>query len=293
MCVWIRKFAALAACLSLAAGTGELYREGAHTSLAEQRARAVQEPVGSLNVRAATAYARANVDVYHGFCADFCFLILQAGGFVFYGDENRFRAYTQYDHLVNELGFRSYFLGNGRVTRNADKIEEGDLVMWDMGNRLAGVTSDIVSIRGMGGHIVYISVANGPNSRFISRNPVQVDALLVTGGNHGMWLIKTSDLAGEERIVARDVIPTVFELSSLSEVYMTPNGKRHYGADGHPVIKARGEVVLVDMVSRVGGFTWGRIANSGWDWIIISHSAVREAGKVPPSLGAWSNWRVS
>ena len=222
------------------------------------------------DIPAATAFARANIYVYHGYCADFVFLILHAGGFTIFGDENRFRAYTQYDHLVNELGFRSYFLGNGSVTQNAEKIEEGDVVMWDLGYMLSGITDDIVSIRGSGGHIVYISMANGPNSRFIGRNPEQLDALLVTGGNHGMWLIKTSVLAGNDNIRVSDVTPFVYQARLTGTIHMTPNGEYSFDADGNLREIAGGEAVRIDRFAIAGGYMWGRIVNDGWDWIIIT-----------------------
>jgi len=248
------------------------------------------EMSGNFDISAATAYARRNWDEYWGYCADFCYLIMLAGGFVFYGEDNWFRAYTQYDHLVNELGLRSYFLGNGKVTQNAHKIAEGDLVMWDLAYRLEGITSDTVSIRGSGGHIVYISVANGPNSRFIGRNPEQLDAKLETGGTHGMWLIKTSDLAGGERIEVTDITPTKYEILVSGNIHMTPNGAQYYDDDGNHVTTTVGETLLMDKISEAGGYIWGRIAKPDWDWIVNSQGRAMEVEETHSITRQISNW---
>jgi len=228
------------------------------------------------DVAAATDYARKHWNDGNGFCADFCYAVLKAGGFVINGSANRSRAYTQYNHLVNELGFKSYYLGAGKVTQNADKIEEGDLVLWDKSYKLKGVTSDTVSIVGSGGHIVYISVANGPNSKFCAHNSAKRDAVLNTGASYGLWLVKTSDMAGNEKIVVKDVPVADYEILVSGNIHMTPNGALLYGADGAPAVTSRRQIVSIDKTCVAGGYTWGRIVNAGWDWIVIGQGRTRD-----------------
>jgi len=257
---------------------------------AEQQALITETSTVSFDISAATAYARKHWNDGKGFCAEFCYDILKAGGFIINGSENRLRAYTQYNYLVNELGLKSYYLGDGKITRNADKIEEGDLVLWDKSYRLKGVTSDTVSITGSGGHMVYISVANGPFSKYCAHNRARLDFILNTGDTYGLWLIKTSALAGNEELHVRDISKTEFEILVTGNVHMSPKGELHYNGDGSPVVTIRGDKVTIDKVCNTGGYTWGRIVNSGWDWIVISHDRVKEVEKGQPPQGTKSDW---
>jgi len=278
----IAPFARLAPINGGAAGD----RPQAQGNLAEQLRQIPTQRQGAFDIAAATAFARTNWNLNIGYCAEFCFRVLRAGGFIIDGWNNRHRAYTQYNHLVNELGFNSFFLGNGRVTRNAERIEEGDMVMWDKSHRLRGISSEIVSITGSGGHIVYISEANGPRSRFCGRNPAQRDALLVTGGGHGMWLIKTSELSANERLDVRSIAPTEFEVRVSGNIRKSPNGTFHIGHDARRLTTTPGDIVTIDMTCRAGTHTWGRIVNDGWDWIAISHGRATEVA--PPNNEAWT-----
>jgi len=242
-----------------------------------------------LNIAAATAYARKHWNDGAGFCAEFCSNVLKAGGFVISGAENRTRAYTQYYHLVHELGLKSYFLGNGKVTQNADKIEEGDLVLWDKSFKLKGVTSDIVYIKGSGGHIVYVSQANGPFSKYCAHNPRKLDAALNTGDSQGMWLIKTSALAGNEELTVMDVAPVRYEVRVTGNVHMSPNGDLYYSG-GYPRVTTRGDVIMIDKTCIAGGFTWGRIADSGWDWIVVGYDRMRSAETAVGDFETINDW---
>jgi len=287
----IRKTAAAFICFALVicalAGT---VPAGAQEFAAQQLSQINEESPAKLDVTAATAYARKHWNDGKGYCAEFCYDVLKAGGFVINGSSNRVRAYTQYNHLVNELGLRSYYLGDGKVTKNADKIEEGDLVMWDLSYLLKGVTSDTVKISGSGGHIVYISVANGPFSKHCGHNRAKLDAPLETGGTHGMWLIKTSALAGNKGLEAKDITPTEYEIVVSGNIHMIPGGGLYYGSDGYPVTTERGRLVTIDKTCVAGGYTWGRISNSGWDWIVISHDRVREINRSPQPDRTGNDW---
>jgi len=71
---------------------------------------------------------------------------------------------------------------------------------------------------------------------------------------------------------------------------MSPNGAFHLGADGNPLTTTKGDTVSIDTIAWAGGYTWGRIANNGWDWIVLSHGRAREAGSASPAFEKGSNW---
>ena len=273
-----------------AKATGNTEGQSAQTGQPAQTAQITESAKGSLDVAAATAYARKHWNDGSGNCATFCANVLKAGGYEIAGSNNRFRAYTQYDYLVNELGFRSYYLGDGKITRNADKIEEGDLVLWDKSFRLKGVTSDTVDINGSGGHIVYISVANGPLSKYCAHNSARLDTVLNTGNTYGLWLIKTSELAGNEKLDVSDITPVEYEIIVTGNIHMTPNGGLYINKDGTPVTTKRGDTVFIDKTCYAGGYLWGRIVNQNWDWIVISQDRVREVIKSPVIYQSVNNW---
>ena len=241
------------------------------------------------DIAAATAFAKKHWNDGVGFCAEFCSNVLKAGGFTITGAGNRTKAYTQYYHLVHELGFESYFLGNGKVTQNADKIEEGDLVLWDKSFRLKGNTNNTVNISGPGGHIVYISQANGPSSKYCAHNPRKLDAVLNTGDSQGLWLIKTSALAGNEKLAVRDVEPAQYEVRVTGNIHMSPNGELCYDG-GNPRVTSRGDIITIDKTCIAGGYIWGRIENSVWDWVVFGYDRMRAPDADPPFVEAENDW---
>ena len=181
------------------------------------------------NIRNATNYAREHyndANKKNGTdkqeCAGFCANCLKAGGFKIPSTDypNPYTlAYAQYVYLVDMLRMKSVapvYLGVGKVVENDSQIEEGDLVFWDKLNK---VKSDgTCSFKGQGGHIGYISVAAGKNSKFCAHNGAQIDKSLKDYNSltsKKRWLIKTS-------IVLKS--PGSYQIKSMSGTFNRFNG---------------------------------------------------------------------
>jgi len=267
----------------------EIWASESHFRLRDDLLSVNYQPTEFFSFNTARNHAARHWNDGRGFCADFTSGVLSRGGFVIQGSLNRNRAYTQFTHLVTELGFGSFFLGNGRVTQNGEHIRAGDLVMWDHSLILAGVTDDVVTPRGSGGHIIFIAYGDGEDSLFIAKNPDQYMDPIITGGYHGLWLIQTSALIREETNFLEDALPINIGVTDLrsgqvimqqdQQVFRYPNGGMvHRTTQRHNIFRGPdygilsneftsiGEIISILEKRYMNGYIWGRLEHRLWNW---------------------------